>query len=51
MGGMHSTSIQLVSNFVGAVVEEVRTIFEQRNDSTIYIPNFITDLKIQYSSQ
>lgn len=25
--------------FVGAVVEEVRTIFEKRNDATIYIPD------------
>ena len=24
---------------VGAVVEEVRTIFEKRNDATIYIPD------------
>jgi len=24
--------------FLGAVVEDVRTIFEQRNDTTIYIP-------------
>jgi len=25
---------------VGAVVEDVRTIFERRNDATIYIPVF-----------
>jgi hypothetical protein len=25
--------------FKGAVVEEVRTIFEELNDTTIYIPN------------
>lgn len=25
--------------FLGAVVEEVRTIFERRNDATIYIPD------------
>lgn len=24
---------------MGAVVEEVRTIFEKRNDTTIYIPD------------
>jgi hypothetical protein len=26
-------------DFVGAVVEDVRTIFEKRNDATIYIPD------------
>lgn len=26
----------------GAVVEEVRTIFEHKNDATIYIPTFST---------
>ena len=25
---------------LGAVIEEVRTVFEQRNDATIHIPNF-----------
>jgi hypothetical protein len=25
---------------MGAVVEEVRTIFEKKNDATIYIPDF-----------
>jgi len=25
---------------MGAIVEEVRTVFERRNDATIYIPNF-----------
>lgn len=25
---------------LGAVVEGVRTVFERRNDTTIYIPNF-----------
>jgi hypothetical protein len=24
----------------GAVVEDVRTIFEQKNDATVYIPEF-----------
>jgi hypothetical protein len=27
------------TTFGGAVVEEVRTIFEKRNDATIYIPD------------
>lgn len=28
----------------GDVVEEVRTAFEQRNDPTVYIPVFLTQL-------
>jgi len=33
---------------LGRVVEEVRTIFEKKNDATIYIPTFypIDDLTI-----
>ncbi len=31
--------IILPKNSLGAVVEEVRTIFEKRNDATIYIPD------------
>jgi hypothetical protein len=26
---------------VGAVVEDVRTVFERKNDTSIYIPTFI----------
>ncbi len=28
--------------FLGAVVEDVRTIFERKNDATVYIPAFQT---------
>jgi len=28
------------SFFVGDVVEDVRTVFERKNDATIYIPSF-----------
>ena len=30
----------IISNDWGAVVEEVRTVFERKNDTTVYIPAF-----------
>ncbi|MDE2038259.1 MAG: hypothetical protein KGI69_03505 [Patescibacteria group bacterium] len=36
--GMDSSVIN--NTFRGAVVEDVRTVFERRNDTTIYIPSF-----------
>ncbi len=29
-----------LTNVGGAVVEDVRTVFERKNDATIYIPTF-----------
>ena len=31
---------EVVYRFVGAIVEDVRTVFERKNDATVYIPNF-----------
>ncbi len=33
----------------GAVVEEVRTVFEKRNDATVYIPSFYLTAEITIS--
>ncbi len=30
---------------MGQIVEEVRTVFEMRNDATIYIPNLCNSFK------
>jgi len=31
---------KLIKLSLGAVVEDVRTVFEKRNDMTVYIPDF-----------
>jgi hypothetical protein len=31
---------------MGAVIEDVRTVFEKKNDSTVYIPVFYPTLEL-----
>lgn len=34
-------------SWLGAVVEDVRTIFQERNDATVYIPTFTSLITYQ----
>lgn len=41
----------MVLSSVDAIVEDVRTIFEQENDATIYIPSLLINQNGTYSEK